>query len=172
VILEQEGLVHNGSQGRAVIAPMDAELIADIYDLRELVDPYSAARAAQTDFDPAPLWELIKKGRQAVPNSRVSELIQLDLRFHNHIYGLSRNRVVMEVMRAQWSHIRRAMMLTLTPHEYRRRAWDEHEAILKAIVGQQPSRAHTLACAHAKDARAFLLANVDKLTKAGQGAHA
>lgn len=167
-VLEQEGLVHNGVRRRAVIAPIDPALIAEIYGFREVIDAYAAERASETDFDPEPLREIVVRGRKAVQAGSVEKLIELDLRFHSQLYRVSANRVVMEVMRTQWSHIRRAMMMTLTAQEYRARVWDEHEAILEAIVARQSSRASKLAFAHARDARVFVTRNLDKVAKRKQ----
>ena len=164
-VLEQEGLVHNGVRRRAVIAPVDPTFIAEIYEFREVVDAYSAERASQTDFDLAPIREIVVLGRKAVQAGIVQDLIELDLRFHNQLYRASANRVVMEVMRAQWSHIRRAMTMTLTAQEYRARVWDEHEAILEAIVSRQSALAGSLASDHARNARVFVTANLGKIAK-------
>jgi DNA-binding GntR family transcriptional regulator len=160
VMLEQEGLVHNNVHRGAVIAPIDPSLIVEIYEFREVIEAYAAETAAKSDFDSAPVRETIIHGRRAVKTGTIGDLIELDLRFHNQLYQRSANRVVMEVMRTQWSHIRRAMMMTLTAREYRDRAWNEHEAILDAIVAHDASRAGTLASAHARNARSFI---TDKL---------
>jgi DNA-binding GntR family transcriptional regulator len=167
-LLELEGLVQNGIGRRAVIAPIDPALIAEIYEFREVVEAYAAQRAAKTVFDPKPLREIVILGHKAVQAGVVGDLIELDLRFHNQLYHASANRVLMEVMRAQWSHIRRAMMMTLTAREYRARAWDEHEAILDAIVARQSSRASNLASAHARNARVFITENLGKLERRKQ----
>jgi DNA-binding GntR family transcriptional regulator len=167
-ILEQEGLVHNSARRRAVVAPIDPTLITQIYEFREVIDAYAAGRAAETDLNPKPLREIVGLGRKAVRAGAVGELIELDLRFHNQLYRASANRVVIEVMRAQWSHIRRAMMMTLTAQEYRARVWDEHEAILEAIVARQSSRASKLAFAHARNARVFVIGNLGKIVKRRQ----
>jgi len=162
-ILEHEGLVHNGVHRRAVIAPIDPSLVVEIYEFREVIEAYAAGMAARSDFDPKPLREVIVQGRKAVKSGTVGELIELDLRFHNHLYRASANRVVMEVMRAQWSHIRRAMTVTLTAREYRDRAWNEHEAILDAIVARQALQASNLASAHARNAGIFIGRNLGKI---------
>jgi DNA-binding GntR family transcriptional regulator len=170
VILEQEGLVCNGVRRRAVVAPVDPGLIAEIYGFREVIEAYTAERAAETAFDPKSLREIIVLGRKAVQAGAVDKLIELDLRFHNQLYQASANRVVMEVMRTQWAHIRRAMMITLSMNEYRAKAWDEHEAILDAVVARQPSRASNLAAAHARNARAFITGDLGKIAKRKQDA--
>jgi DNA-binding GntR family transcriptional regulator len=164
-VLEQEGLVHNGVRRRAVIAPIDPALIAEIYEFREVIDAYAAERACGTDFDPKPLRAIVVLGRKAVQAASLGKLIELDLRFHNELYRASANRVVMEVMRAQWSHIRRAMMMTLTAKEYRARVWDEHQAILDAIMARNISRAGKMASEHARNARLFVTGNLGKIAK-------
>lgn len=168
VILEQEGLVHNGVRRRAVIAPIDPSFVAATYEFREVIEAYAAGRAAERNVDVKPLRKIVVLGRKAVKAGVVRELIELDLRFHNDLYRVSGNQVVVEVMRAQWSHIRRAMMLTLTAEEYRARAWYEHEAILDAIDARDSTRASSLASAHARNARGFIAANLDKMFKRQQ----
>jgi DNA-binding GntR family transcriptional regulator len=167
-ILEREGLVHNGVRRGATIAPIDQALIEEIYEFREVIDAYAAERAAKTNIDLKPLRKIVVLGHKAVRAGVVAKLIELDLRFHSQLYRVSANRVVMEVMRTQWSHIRRAMMMTLTAQEYRARAWDEHEAILEAIVARQSSRASQLAFAHARDARVFVTRNLGKIAEPKQ----
>jgi DNA-binding GntR family transcriptional regulator len=168
VILEQEGLVHNGVGRRAVIAPIDPEFVSATYEFREIVEAYVAGRAAERAVDVEPLREIVALGRKAVKTSIVRDLIELDLRFHNELYRASGNCVVVEVMRAQWSHIRRAMMLTLTAEEYRARAWVEHETILDAIAARDSDRARALASAHARNACGFIAVNLDKMIKREQ----
>lgn len=162
VILEQEGLVHTGAGRGQVIATIDMALISEIYELREIVEGYSAGRAAEAGYNPKPLREMIVLARQSVRAGAIENLIELDLRFHNELYRASANRVVVETMRTQWSHIKRAMTMTLTASEYRARAWDEHEAILDAIAERQASRARRLASAHVRNARVFITRNLDK----------
>jgi DNA-binding GntR family transcriptional regulator len=164
-VLEQEGLVHNSIRHRVVIAPIDPSLIAEIYEFREVIDAYAAERASKANFDPKPPREIVVLGRKAVQAGNVHRLIELDLRFHHHLYQASANRVVMEVMHAQWSHIRRAMMMVLTTVAYRAKVWDEHEAILEAIAARQSARASKLASDHARNARTFVIGNLDKITK-------
>jgi DNA-binding GntR family transcriptional regulator len=167
-VLEQEGLVHNDAHSRAVIAPIDPSFLMEIYEFREIVEAYTAERAAQKGIDAKALGEIIVEGRKAVQVGKVKDLIDLDLRFHDQLYLACGNRVVIEVMRAQWSHIRRAMTMTLKTSEYRDLAWDEHEAILDAIMSGKAGTAGKLASAHARNARIFIsrkLGRVAKLTQ-------
>jgi DNA-binding GntR family transcriptional regulator len=151
-VLEREGLVNNVNRG-AIVAPFDIEMLEDIYEFRQAVESSVAGKvAARKDFDPTKLREIIALGRKAVLDGMLDRLIDLDLDFHSELYRESQNRVVVDVMQTQWGHIRRAMRITLTIQNYRKQVWDEHAAILDAIVNGKVARARTLAAAHTRHA--------------------
>lgn len=161
LVLEREGLVQIERWRGAIVAPLDPEFITDIYEFRGAVDAYVAGTlAARGEFDPAPLRQIVAEGRGAVHTEDLPRLIELDLRFHTGLYEAVGNRVLVHVMRAQWSHIRRVMAATLTISGYPRQVWDEHAAILEAIARRQVSRARTLASAHTSAARMVLTGNL------------
>jgi DNA-binding GntR family transcriptional regulator len=160
LVLEREGLVNVVNRG-AVIAPVDPHFISEIYEFRETVETYVAAKVAeQEDFDPTVLRGVIAQGRRAVREATSERLIDLDLAFHSQLYQASGNRVVMDVMRTQWSHIRRVMSMRLTIRSRRKQVWDEHEAILEAIVDHDVSRSRTLASAHIRAALALVMSDL------------
>jgi DNA-binding GntR family transcriptional regulator len=157
VMLEREGLIQSTPKRAAIVAPLARALINDIYELREAIEGYIVATvAARKDFDPAPLRCIIQQGRAAVRAGDMARLIELDLAFHEGLYQAAGNVVVLDVMRTQWGHIRRAMMTTLTMSSYRKKFWNEHAAILEAVVRGQASRARSLAVAHTRGARKLL----------------
>lgn len=156
--LTREGLVQMRHHRGATVAPLDPGFISDIYDLREAIEGYAAARlAARVRFDPAPLWKIIADGEQAVASGDLGRIIEMDLRFHMGLYEELGNRPLTSIMDAQWWHFRRAMAATLSVSGYRRQVWSEHSAILRAIVAGQPEQAQALSIAHTRAARAVLL---------------
>ena len=151
-VLEREGLVNTVNRG-AIVAPFDIKMIEEIYEFRQAVESSVAGKvAARKDFDPAKLREIIVLGRKAVQDGLMDLLIDLDFDFHSELYRAAENRVVVDVMQTQWGHIRRAMRMTLTIQNYRKQVWDEHTAILDAIVHGKVARARTLAAAHTRHA--------------------
>ena len=157
VILGQEGLLQTTPNRGAIVAPLDWGLINDIYEFREAIESYVAAKvAARKDFDPRPLRAIIEAGRAAVHDGDLRRLIELDHAFHDGLYQAAGNQVVIDVMRSQWGHIRRAIVTTLTMSNYRSKFWDEHDSILEAIVRGNESRASLLATAHIRGAREML----------------
>ncbi len=170
LLLQREGLVHAEPNRSAIVAPVDPQLITDVYEFREAVEGLIAARlAARRDFDPAPLREIVARGRAAVREGNVAHLIDLDMAFHSGLYEAAGNRVVIDVMKAQWSHIRRVMAMVLRSATYRQHVWDEHAAILEAIAAGRVGQARTRAVGHIRAARDMLLANFRPVVREGAG---
>lgn len=170
LVLERDGLVQRDGRRGALVAPLDPEFISDIYEFRAAVDAYVASSLATRDeFDPAPFRRIIAEGRAAVRSGDLPRLIDLDSRFHIGLYEAAGNRVMVQVMRAQWTHIRRAMAVTLTISGYPRQVWDEHAAILEAIARHRVTRAGQLARTHTTNARTVLLRHVAAAVPADRG---
>jgi DNA-binding GntR family transcriptional regulator len=162
-VLEREGLVKADPWRGTIVAPLERETIRDMYAFREMVERYVASTLAQRgDLDISALRELVEAGRKATSDGDLSRLIDLDLRFHSRLYDAVGNRVLVDVMRGQWAHIRRVMAVTLTFTGYRKRVWDEHAAILEAIAARDPERAGTLADNHIAAATDMVLKNLGK----------
>ncbi|MFI5095878.1 MAG: GntR family transcriptional regulator [Candidatus Acidiferrales bacterium] len=150
--LETEGLV-KVVNGGAIVAPIDHFMIVEIYEFREFIEGYVAAKVAERkDFDPTTLQRILNKGRESVAARSVDRLIELDQAFHRELYRASENRVVMDVMGKQWSHIYRAMKMDLSMDSFRKQSWNEHAGIVAAILKGQVSLAKTLASAHIRAA--------------------
>lgn len=161
--LEREGLVKTERWRGTIVAPLDAGFIAEIYDFRSAIDAYVASvLAARGDFDPTPFRTLVSEGRTATNAGNLRQLIDVDSRFHTGLYKAVGNRLLVDVMQAQWSHIRRAMAATLSIGGYPKRVWNEHEAILEAIARGQVKRASHLAHAHTANARMILVNNLTR----------
>lgn len=168
VILEQEGLVHNTLRRGAVIAPIDSSFLSDVYEVREVVESYAAARVAEIGADMKAILEVIRLGRRAVKADKVEDLVELDWRFHSGLYEASGNRVLVKTMQAQWVHMRRAMFVTIASHRDRSRIyWDEHQAIVDAILKRDAKLAGKLASEHARSAKSSIVGNIP--SSAGDG---
>lgn len=149
VILEREGLVQTERGRSAVVAPLTADLIRDLYELRTGIERQVAeCLARRTGLEWGPVEALVAAGREGACSPDVSAQINLDLRFHTALYDALGNRILSDVMRSQWMNMRRVMAATVTIAGYSRQIWDEHTAILEAIIAQEPDRAGALAAAH------------------------
>jgi len=162
-VLESEGLVRNDRWRGAIVAPLDVNLIRDVYEFRGVIDAHVAETlASRTGFNLDKIKKIVKAGRLATQKQDVGRLVALDLEFHMTLYEAMGNAVVSEVMHGQWTHIRRVMGATLTMSGYREQVWDEHAAILEAIEQHNPSLAAARASEHTKAASRRLTENLEK----------
>lgn len=163
--LEREGLVKTDPWRGSIVAPLDPDTIRDMYAVRGILERHVARTLAeQGNFDASALHEVIAAGRQATTKGNYQYLIELDLKFHTQLYEAFGNRVLLDIMRAHWTHVRRIMAITLSLAEYRRRVWDEHAAILKAIEAGDVERAGAAAESHMSAAAVTVIKNLERLT--------
>jgi DNA-binding GntR family transcriptional regulator len=161
-VLQREGLVQAQPNRSALVAPLDRQVISDVYELREALETTAvAALARRPSFDVRPLRSLIARGRAAVRQRDLPALIDLDMSFHTSLYEAAGNAVIVEVMRGQWSHIRRVVAMVLDRAAYRQTVWDEHESIVEAIQRRQAALAAATARHHIRAARQLLVTAFD-----------
>jgi len=161
LLLQREGLVSTEPGRTATVASLDQRYIADVYEFREAIDGLVAATVAKLSApDLTHIDEIVARGREAVRLRNLRRLIELDIAFHSALYEAANNRVLIDVMRDQWNHIRRVMAMVLGETSYRNRVWEEHGAILQAIRSGKPRRARAVAAHHTRAAKLMLLSSV------------
>jgi DNA-binding GntR family transcriptional regulator len=153
-ILRAQGFVRDTGRRGLIVAPLDPQFFRAIYELREALDSLAATLAAQrcTPADAAVGRKLVAEGRVAARRGRVAELIEAHMGFHMWICGVAGNPLLSETMRLYWNHLRRAMGEVLRDAAVRRRLWDEHQQLLRAIVSRDPAAAARRAVGHAREA--------------------
>lgn len=148
--LRQQGfLVEHGRRGLQV-APVDRSRFDAIYELRSALEPLAASLAAMRATDPqlARGRALVEHGRATVEMSDAKASLLADLAFHEWIYDISGNPLLVESMHANWLHLRRAMGEVLRHPELVRVVWDEHAAIVEALQARNADLAAELIKAH------------------------
>ena len=153
-VLKSQGFLRERGRRGVIIAPLEREFFRAVYQLREALDPMAARLAAQrcTREEAAVGRRLVLAGRQAVRNGKTDRLIQADANFHDWVYRLSANPLLLETMELYWKHLRRAMHGVLRRRSTRSQVWDEHQAILSAVAAGDASAAAALSLAHVRDA--------------------
>jgi DNA-binding GntR family transcriptional regulator len=174
-ILKSQGFVRDNGRRGLIVAPLEREFFRSIYQLREALDAMAARLAAErgTPADIAEGRKLVAEGRRGVQSGRMEDLIDADMRFHTWIYRVAGNPLLAETMGMYWNHLRRAMSEILRRPARRQEIWDEHEAILKAIIEQDAKLAEKRALAHARDASLRIVESIPANTlEAGDAANA
>jgi DNA-binding GntR family transcriptional regulator len=139
-LLKNDGFVIDAGRRGLPVAPLEAQAIAHMYDVRAVLD----------------------EGRTAVAGQRIGPKIDADMKSHHSIYAASGNPLIVETANHHWHHIRRAMGAVLQTVGVCRVVWDEHEAILRASNRGDADRAERLARHHGERAGHNLVAQLTR----------
>jgi DNA-binding GntR family transcriptional regulator len=157
-LLKKDGFVHDAPGRGVLVAPLDADWIVKVYQVRGSLDALAARLAAEQRFRLDP--KLIEAGRKAARGKNVKAMIEADMAFHNAIYGASGNPLIEQSAQQHWRHLRRVMGAVLQHSRQREALWDEHEAIAKAIAAGDGDRAALLIEQHSQRASKNLAAKL------------
>lgn len=164
-LLKRDGLVVDAPGRGLMVAPLDAALIAHVYEVRSVLDGLAARQAAlaRAQIDTG----IIARGRKAVEIENVGAMLDADITFHQAVYAASGNPLIAESTTPHWRHIRRASGAMLQASGARATIWDEHEAILQAIARGDAARAERLARGHCDAASVNLCNHLTQQESAG-----
>lgn len=149
-ILKAQGFLTEVGRRGLVVAPVDPQLLAALYQFRSAVEPLAVGLATPrlTSADIKVGNELITRGSAMVAAGDPRGILQADMDFHSFIYRMSGNFVIVESMTLHWHQMRRAMREVLSYPGLSSNVWQEHEAILKAMVVGDPESAAKLMREH------------------------
>ena len=159
LLLRKQGVL-NDAPGRGLeVAPIDPAHVRHIYEMRAVLEGLACRLAAGNARERAARQgpALIEAGRKAVSSGSIQKLIAADMRFHEFLYGLSGNPLIEPTMTAHWTTTQRLMGEVLTRDETPRDIWDQHEALLSAIIAGRAHQAEQLAREHIEQAADHML---------------
>lgn len=161
-LLRNQGVLTDAPGRGLHVAPLDPGHVQHMYDIRAAIEGLAARRAAELGAERAAKAgpALIEAGRKAVAAGVVARMIAADTRFHEFVYGLSGNPLVAPALEPHLTYTQRVMGEVLIRDEKPRDIWDQHEAILAAIVDGDGDRAEALARAHLNQAAGFMVARL------------
>jgi DNA-binding GntR family transcriptional regulator len=170
LLLRNQGLVKDAPGRGLIVAPLEPAQVRDLYQMRAAMEALAARLAAERG---APSLRrageaLIARGRAALQRGSLADQIAADIEFHCLIAAESGNALLSETMAPHWPKFRRIMAEVLREGEQKsRRIWEEHAAILSAIVADERDRAEALCREHL--AKASILV-VDRIVEPQNGA--
>ncbi|NGN65099.1 GntR family transcriptional regulator [Streptomyces sp. A7024] len=146
--LESEGFVTTKRHVGAMVAEPGPEDAADLLDIRALLEPLGAARAAKrrTDAHLKVLRGLVRLGQERAARGQVSELPSLSGWFHETLAQATASPSLAGLL----IQLRRkiAWMYAVAPHRRAVDSWAEHGAIVDAVARGDAERARGLAALH------------------------
>jgi DNA-binding GntR family transcriptional regulator len=149
LVLKAQGFVREAGRRGVAVAPLDRGLFRSIYEFRSAIDPL-AVRLAAARITPERIAEgrsLIAAGQAAMRSRSIRGMIEADMNFHMFLYELSGNTLILDTMRLNWQHLRRAMGAVLQIDRISMRVWKEHSRVLESL-----SRANVDAAAREMEA--------------------
>ena len=164
LVLRNLGVLRDAPGRGLQVAPLDLEHVRDMYDMRAVIEGLAFRKAAERNAKEAKARgpALIRAGRKAVASGSVAAMIAADMAFHDFVYELSRNPLVAPAMDTHWTNTQRVMGEVLMRDETPRDIWDQHEALLDAVMAGDGERAEALARQHIQQAADFMIERLRK----------
>ncbi|UCH47462.1 MAG: GntR family transcriptional regulator [Betaproteobacteria bacterium] len=162
LLLRNHGILRDAPGRGLMVAPLEAEFVRNLYEVRAVLDGLASGKAAERGREIAEKDgpSLIARGRAAVASGSISKMIGADMDFHFFLYALSHNPMIAETSLPHWSYLRRVMGEVLLHGETPAEIWDQHEAILNAVIAGDPQDAERLARDHIARASETLTARL------------
>lgn len=168
LLLRNHGILRDAPGRGLMVAPLDSEYVRNLYEVRGMLDGLASGKAAERGSEVAAKEgpAFIARGRAAVESRSIARMIATDMDFHFFLYGLSGNPLVAETSASHWSYLRRVMGEVLLHGETPNDIWDQHEAILNAVIAADPHDAERLGREHISKASDTLVERLADYPKA------
>ena len=159
LLLKNQGVLRNAAGRGLIVAPLDLGQVRNMYDIRAVMEGLAFCKAAEKNPERAKMYgpALIQSGRKAVKSGSVAAMIAADIKFHNFIYELSENPLIAPSIEVQWINTQRVMGEVLMRDEKPRDIWDQHEALLAAVISGDGVKAEVMAHQHVTQAADFMI---------------
>ncbi len=152
LLLRTQGFVCESGRRGVMVAALEPERVLHLYEIRGALDGLAAHGAARLGAAEAKRRgpAIVAAGRRAAGARAIGAMIAADMEFHQLLYALSGNPMIADTLALHWQHIRRVMGAVLGREGVAENVWDEHAAILSAVVAGDAGEAERLSRAHAQ----------------------
>jgi DNA-binding GntR family transcriptional regulator len=160
--LQGEGVVEMRQNRGAVVRPVDAVFVRNVYDVRGAIEGMLAAEAARraTAEDISRITHFVDVYEAAVTMGEIGQIVQANRVLHQTINRIADNPVAMEIFDGR-STLIDALRRTLGNRPGRlEQIMAEHRGILAAIASGDAERAFAAAQSHTRHARDHMLENI------------
>ncbi|MBX9841079.1 MAG: GntR family transcriptional regulator [Xanthobacteraceae bacterium] len=160
-VLASEGLIEVTARRGASVIMMTEQEARETVEVRAVLEGHNARLAArrQDTRTLKRIAQVLEKGTAAVAARRFDQLTELNQQFHRELAAAGQNLVLGEVLRK----LRERTAVLFAPNDPVRqgRSWEEHAAILRAIIDGDERAAAVAAAEHVMRAGADYLVSLD-----------
>ncbi|PAF42211.1 GntR family transcriptional regulator [Helicobacter sp. 11S03491-1] len=164
-ILINEGLITNDQKRGLIITELDQSMIAQLYEMREVLEGAAARLAAQhaSDVEIGILENILTKQSQL---NTLEEIIKNNKIFHNTLYQCAHNKFLLKTIQEIENSLLLLGTTTLSYPDRQLQSHQEHLQILNALKNRDSKKAKEFAQIHIKEAykirlNRFLIERID-----------
>ena len=152
--LECEGIVQRRSGKGWILSPITVHDVEEIFEIRELIDPYLARRAAEnlSTHSLAELSKIIDEMKSATVSGNHEAKRLADRAFDDILISAVHNERIKrlkENLENQWYRLK----VSYVAIEWKEHTYREHQLVVKAIVSRDPDLAAKRMLAHVQGVR-------------------
>lgn len=154
-LLKRDGLVCDSGRQGLEVAPIDADHLRALYQVRTALDGLAArlaaTRMASGTLGKAELDRLraaVAAGMAVTRGTPMASQVRVEVAFHTALHDASGNPLIAQTLAPQWPHIMRAMAATLDAMPMQEVVWHEHGEIVARIAAGDVQGAETAAREH------------------------
>ena len=163
--LAQEDLIQMTPRTSYEVVRFDRDDICDIIDIRELLETF-ALRSAGDDLQSFPVEELSALFRKPYPTENYMQFIEADLRLHETIIAIAKNRKLKKLFDFIYNGIRILAIPSAKVQGRMAKSNQEHLALLKAIGEGNVEAAVAHLSYHIRQVKTILLKHYDESIQA------
>ena len=159
LLLRNQGVLRDAAGRGLIVTSLDPQQVRHMYEIRAVIEGLAFRKAAENNPERAKKLgpALIQNGRKSVKSRSVAQMIAADIKFHDFVYSLSENPMISPSMEVQWTNTQRVMGEVLMRDETPRDIWNQHEALLEAVMAGDAMTAETMARHHITQAADFMI---------------
>ena len=146
--LASEGIVTIEPRRGATVTQFSEEQVREMVEVRATLEGLNARLAARRR-DPAKMAELqniLSEGARLAEGGDPMVLIRLNERFHDALANIASNSILRDTMRSLRD--RTALLFAPLNRNHGKQIWEEHAAILRAVIAGDSELAAMLAARH------------------------
>lgn len=157
--LAQEGFLEALPRGGFGVPALEARDIAEMFEVRELLEPHAVAEAARRaeSKELAPLEQAIADEKACLDIADATPFMEANRRFRAALFALAGNARLARTIETFEDHAQYVRWVTLESHAVRRIVIAGQERLLAALAAKDPAAAETAMRAQLAAARTSLM---------------
>lgn len=157
--LELEGFIVMVPRKGAYVADISMKDVADVFEIRIALEGLAAALAAEriTDEELEEMERHLVVKAEAIGKNDMEKLVEVDTKFHEALYGASRNDRLIAIINNLREQIQRFRTSSLAMPGRMKQSLDEHRSIVEAIQSRDVALARQAAQEHIENAESIMI---------------